>query len=606
MKKRLTQVIVSILLVETVLFGAPIQAGLAVSSSSDNNQADVAPIFFDVPYSYWAWEWIETLYRNGVTNGCSTNPPMYCPEDAVTRAQMAVFLERGVHGSDYQPPAVGSSTGFNDVSTGYWAAAWIKQLAADGITLGCGNNNYCPEELVTRAQMAIFLLRAKHGAGYTPPAVGGSTGFNDLSTDYWAAAWIKQLAAEAITSGCGSGNYCPDNNVTRAEMAVFLVRTFNLLDLEGRLFLDMNGSGLRDKATFNYDPERLADPRQPLQPDLAEVVDDYVSAHPDIKDGDLITIEEPGLSGYTVCAETDCAQTDPQGNFSLPIKSGTSGAWIQIADPNAGTPTLAMRYINIWNSAVTVPSYTQDVDTATMAKIAIITNCDADAEAQVCKQDADTLMVRDQYWNDTKIIPVGDGISIKLGADNNIGLMQGFLTLPFVSEYSISVSNYFDVDPTSCPSGSEPHSCPNIRDWQGNTKTYDQHTGIDFLASTGIPIIAAAPGEVLSVGYDDASGNYAIVKVNDSLVLQYNHMSEVNVTEGEIVERGTQIGLVGSTGNSSRPHLHFELRINDQPTDTFRYIVNLSLLPDPFAGSEVSYWTTDNFPQFSHINSANK
>ena len=102
MKKRLTQVIVSILLVETVLFGAPIQAGLAVSSSSDNNQADVAPIFFDVPYSYWAWIWIETLYRNGVTAGCSTNPPMYCPEDAVTRAQMAVFLERGVHGSEYQ------------------------------------------------------------------------------------------------------------------------------------------------------------------------------------------------------------------------------------------------------------------------------------------------------------------------------------------------------------------------------------------------------------------------------------------------------------------------------------------------------------------------
>jgi hypothetical protein len=141
---------------------------------------------------------------------------------------MAVFLERGVHGSTYQPPAVGPGTGFNDVSTSYWAAAWIKQLAADGITTGCGGSNYCPEDPVTRSQMAVFLLRARNGSAYTPPALGSSTGFNDVSTGYWAAAWIKQLAAEGITTGCGNGNYCPENPVTRAQMAVFLVRTFNL------------------------------------------------------------------------------------------------------------------------------------------------------------------------------------------------------------------------------------------------------------------------------------------------------------------------------------------------------------------------------------------
>jgi hypothetical protein len=49
-----------------------------------------------------------------------------------------------------------------------------------------------------------------------------------VPTTYWAAAWIKQLAAESITTGCGSGNYCPEDSVTRAQMAVFLVRTFNL------------------------------------------------------------------------------------------------------------------------------------------------------------------------------------------------------------------------------------------------------------------------------------------------------------------------------------------------------------------------------------------
>jgi hypothetical protein len=123
---------------------------------------------------------------------------------------------------------VAGSTGFGDVGTNYWAAAWIKQLAAEGITGGCGSGNYCPESPVTRAQMAIFLLRSKYGASYNPPAVGSSTGFGDVNPNYWAAAWIKQLVAEGITAGCGSGNYCPESPVTRAQMAVFLVRTFNL------------------------------------------------------------------------------------------------------------------------------------------------------------------------------------------------------------------------------------------------------------------------------------------------------------------------------------------------------------------------------------------
>jgi hypothetical protein len=75
--------------------------------------------------------------------------------------------------------------------------------------------------------MAIFLLRAEHGAGYLPPPASG-TQFTDVPADYWAAAWIEQLAREGITSGCGGTAYCPENPVTRAQMAVFLVRTFNL------------------------------------------------------------------------------------------------------------------------------------------------------------------------------------------------------------------------------------------------------------------------------------------------------------------------------------------------------------------------------------------
>jgi glucose/arabinose dehydrogenase len=182
-------------------------------------------IFGDVPATYWAWSWIERLYNTGNTGGCETVPLLYCPEQSVTRDQMAVFLERGMNGSSYTPPAA-TGTVFGDVPISYWSASWIEKLSADGITGGCGAGNFCPEDTVTRAQMAIFLLRAKHGASYTPPAAVGV--FTDVPTSYWAASWIEQLAAEGITGGCGGGNYCPDQPVTRAQMAVFLVRTFNL------------------------------------------------------------------------------------------------------------------------------------------------------------------------------------------------------------------------------------------------------------------------------------------------------------------------------------------------------------------------------------------
>jgi hypothetical protein len=186
------------------------------------------PTFEDVPGSYWAFTSIERLYSAAITGGCGTTTLIYCPDNLVTRAQMAVFLERGMQGAGYTPPA-GTGLVFTDVLSGYWALGWIEKLYADGITGGCNPNPlmYCPENPVTRAQMAIFLLRAKHGAAYTPPAASGTV-FTDIPSTYWAAAWIEQLASEGITSGCSGGLYCPEDSVKRDQMAVFLVRTFGL------------------------------------------------------------------------------------------------------------------------------------------------------------------------------------------------------------------------------------------------------------------------------------------------------------------------------------------------------------------------------------------
>jgi hypothetical protein len=138
---------------------------------------------------------------------------------------MAVFLERGMRGSDFRPPAAKGNV-ILDVAATDFAASYIEQLYLDGITAGCGANKYCPAAQISRAEMAVFLLRAKHGAGYRPPAATGM--FSDVPLSHWAVHWIEQLAREGITGGCGGGKYCPSAVVTRDQMAVFLVRTFGL------------------------------------------------------------------------------------------------------------------------------------------------------------------------------------------------------------------------------------------------------------------------------------------------------------------------------------------------------------------------------------------
>jgi hypothetical protein len=143
-------------------------AGNICDEDDDNDgQPDVTdpfPLgFVDVPLGAFAFDFIETLALSGVTGGCGGGN--YCPDDPVTRAQMAVFLERGMRGSGFVPPAASGAV-FLDVAANDFAAAFIEQLFADGITGGCGGNNYCPNDNVTRAQMAVFLLRAKFGAGH--------------------------------------------------------------------------------------------------------------------------------------------------------------------------------------------------------------------------------------------------------------------------------------------------------------------------------------------------------------------------------------------------------------------------------------------------------
>lgn len=178
--------------------------------------------FLDVPAGHLFHDAIERLFRSGVTAGCGGGN--FCPDDPVTRAQMAVFLMRAEHGSGYTAPAA-TGTLFTDVPAIAFAAGAIEQAAAEGI-FPAGGGAFGPNVAVDRAAMAELLLRAEHGPGYVPPPATGA--FLDVPAGDPSAPWIERLFHEGITSGCGSGNYCPGDTSTRGQMAVFLVKTFGL------------------------------------------------------------------------------------------------------------------------------------------------------------------------------------------------------------------------------------------------------------------------------------------------------------------------------------------------------------------------------------------
>jgi len=190
--------------------------------------------FLDVPPGSVYFEAVEAVTAPGGSvymEGCGGS--FFCPDGPVTREDMAVWLERALHGPGYVLP--GATGEFSDVPAGYCLAPWIEQLHRDGVTAGCSPDppRYCPYHPVTRAQMAVFLLVVEHHGEdppYAPPPCRGV--FQDVPCPgYWAAPWIEALYDEGITAGCSVDPplYCPEASVTRAQMAAFLAATLGLV-----------------------------------------------------------------------------------------------------------------------------------------------------------------------------------------------------------------------------------------------------------------------------------------------------------------------------------------------------------------------------------------
>ena len=165
---------------------------------------------------------IGAIYAAEITVGCSQTPKQYCPDQPVTRAQMASFLARAL---SLEPPD--QPSGFVDVDAASVHASNIGAIYAAEITVGCSQTpkQYCPDQPVTRAQMASFLARA---LSLEPP--DQPSGFVDVDAASVHASNIGAIYAAEITVGCSQTpkQYCPDQPVTRAQMASFLARALSL------------------------------------------------------------------------------------------------------------------------------------------------------------------------------------------------------------------------------------------------------------------------------------------------------------------------------------------------------------------------------------------
>lgn len=160
---------------------------------------------------------INRVAEEGITDGCNTQGPRYCPKAPVQRGQMATFLLRTMRIAGIEP-AAGAPDAFSDDGTSLHQDA-INILAGAGVVLGGADGLYRPTSAVTRGQMAQFLQRA-----FDLPA-GSASGFTDVSAGQDAA--VAAVASAGITRGCSTTTFCPGLPVTRDQMASFLVRTLD-------------------------------------------------------------------------------------------------------------------------------------------------------------------------------------------------------------------------------------------------------------------------------------------------------------------------------------------------------------------------------------------
>jgi hypothetical protein len=193
---------------------------------------DLTVRFLDVPDGSFAENYIYGAAGANIMHGCAFYE--FCPAGLVTRADMAGYIWRAVHGAFAAPPAY---TGiFSDVFFGDYNASYIQGLYDDGITAGCQGPGeplkFCPTLPIPREQMAVFVEKGVRGPGFAPTACTPPGYFVDVPCPGMFTDWVELLFADGITVGCNAPGappaYCPAQQIPNDQMAVFLVKAFLL------------------------------------------------------------------------------------------------------------------------------------------------------------------------------------------------------------------------------------------------------------------------------------------------------------------------------------------------------------------------------------------
>jgi len=197
--------------------------GIAVATDVVNFQT----AFTDVQPSDLFLPAIDLLRQSGITTGCQSSPPQYCSNATITEAQMAVFVIRSVMGGDSF--AYNQTPHFSDVLANNLYFPWIQKMQDLGVALPCATNQYCPDAAVTRGIMAVLIIRSRFGTSM-PANYPTTPYFTDVPANHPYFPWIQKMKQLGITTGCSPTTYCPDDPVTRGQMAVFIMRgEFNQL-----------------------------------------------------------------------------------------------------------------------------------------------------------------------------------------------------------------------------------------------------------------------------------------------------------------------------------------------------------------------------------------
>jgi hypothetical protein len=191
-----------------------------------------ATTFYDVPGNHPLWRSIEGFYARGITTGCGLAPFSYCPDAAVTQAEMAVFLLRAMHEPAYQPPPATGVFADVPVSGKEWMQPWVEEFYRNGIATGCASDplRYCPETPATRAATAVYILRSTKGVSYEPPASAGVFADLPVAGKEWMQPWVEESYREGIMIRCADNplQYCPEASITRGSLAASISKAYAL------------------------------------------------------------------------------------------------------------------------------------------------------------------------------------------------------------------------------------------------------------------------------------------------------------------------------------------------------------------------------------------